>query len=478
MKATGQILTSIVTAFLALLPANAGNVINILDLGARNDGSEDISAIVNANTGKGAIYLPAGVYRVDSPLKLVNSLRGDGYDRSSRPGPDDTWLISGIECSDGSAGVVEYTRSSGINVEYLNIKCHSCEDGIRIKPCEQMTSALISHVGIYDIRACGIRIDGTGSRPVYVEDVTLFGSGELPEGSTGIFIRAYDCRLTNIEAMGIQIGLDIRGGYTYGSNLHLWTGYIGKRDEGEWWRGTRGIVLSKSGIFCGSQVYPDTSYYLFEQKDGNKGGFDIHGLIYYDDGCESRSRYLDGALFHAGDGATPNLNILGGMMAVCGTDEHPLGMTKMYTPGQNIRGVTIRNNRSICGRNIDVLCLSDELPDYTVRSDVEGWRRFADIFDVAPSGTVTAKVSTDDGAVWDAVITKSAKGISTRFKALTPVCRDYRLKSGSGDGLLSLLIMKRSGTGFSLRFTTVSMTEYFRPVDYGHLRGLNYEPLL
>ena len=39
-------------------------MLNVLDLGARNDGSADVSEIVNAHTAKGALFFPAGLYKV------------------------------------------------------------------------------------------------------------------------------------------------------------------------------------------------------------------------------------------------------------------------------------------------------------------------------------------------------------------------------------------------------------------------------
>ena len=49
------------------LAAAHADVLNVLALGAKNDGSADVSAIVNANTAKGALFFPAGVYKVSHP---------------------------------------------------------------------------------------------------------------------------------------------------------------------------------------------------------------------------------------------------------------------------------------------------------------------------------------------------------------------------------------------------------------------------
>ena len=63
--------------------------------------------------------------------------------------------------------------------------------------------------------------------------------------------------------MGVYRGLVLFNAHTYGDNRHIWTGIMGKLDEA-WWHDTRGIVLGEGVHFSGSQIYPDTSYHVFE----------------------------------------------------------------------------------------------------------------------------------------------------------------------------------------------------------------------
>lgn len=460
----------------SLAAEDSQHVLNILDLGAKNDGSADISGIVNENTSQGAIFLPAGLYRVDHPLHLKNPIRGEGYARNATVTNTKTWLLSQIESDENAHGVLEYGEVGCINVENLNIQCHSMEDGIRIEPCSQRTMTFISHVGVYSTGACGIRIVGGGSRPVFVEDATIFGRGPKT-CSVGLEIGAADCRLSHIEVMGTQTGMVVRAGYTYGSNLHLWTGAMGKDEDGTWWKGTRGIVLTENGVFTGSQIYPDTNYIVFEQKGHNKGGFDISEILYYDDASEKASQDKDGMLFHADEGCTPNLSIHGGIFAVCGNEEHKHWMSKLYTPGMNIDNVLIRTDRAMCGDNIDVLCMGDALPDYTLEYADKGWCKVADIFDKAPSGLVQADLSTDSGAAWKVSVLKRENGKKkVKFEAQSPICKAYRLKYAERDGLVKIFLFSPDEKPMKARFTTRSMGSYFRPADYGWLRAHNFSP--
>lgn len=453
------------------------NFINILSLGAKNDGSQDISAIFNANTHRGPIFFPAGLYRVDSPLIVKNPVRGEGYSRDSAPDSSKTWLISNIDCRSASASVLEYAQVGGINIENLNIKCFSSEDGIRIMNCSQRTMSLISHVGIFSVgNSCGIRIVGGGSRPVFIEDVTIFGKGASWE-STGLLITPFDCRLTNIEIMGTQTGVVLKGGYTYGSNLHVWTGVMGEDKDGSWWKKTRAFVLYDGGIFVGSQIYPDTSYIVFEQKAGSYGGFDISEILYYDDGSQRNTADRGGMFFYADPQAAANLNIRGGIVGVCGTDDNPFWMSRLYTPGENIEGVLVRTDRKMCGENIDLLCISDALVDYSLDYADKGWCKVADIFDMAPTGHVSADISIDDGALWSVDVLKDEKGrIKVKYKSRSSLCRKYSLMHKQEDSLVRLYVLSPDDRAMTVRFTTRAMNRYFRPADYSSLRAHDFSP--
>ena len=139
----------------AVFAASAG-AIDVLSLGAKNDGSEDVSAIVNANMSRGPLFLPAGIYKVSHPLVLKNPLRGEGYSRTDRVDASRTWLVSDIVCTNGSVGVVEFEGSRQVNLENLNIKCKSRECGIRLG-CERFVPfSHIEKVGVFNVASWGL----------------------------------------------------------------------------------------------------------------------------------------------------------------------------------------------------------------------------------------------------------------------------------------------------------------------------------
>jgi len=456
---------------------SATGAVNVLTLGVKNDGSADVSAIVNAHTAAGALFFPAGCYRVEHPLVLRNAIYGEGYSRLPyRKGNTNemsrTWFLSALHGTNGTErAVIEVGPGVNLNLERLNIMCSGYEGGISVRARPDARSyTFISQVGIFDLRGTGIRVSKGGSRMCFIQDVTVFGSGGWPEGSTGLVIEPGDCRLSNIEVMGAQIGLRVNGPYTYAENLHLWTGCINDgKDNGRWWSGTRGVVLGKGATLTGSRIYPDTSFYALEQLDVD-GHFDLHQVLYYDDLSEKGTQTRAGAFFHGPKGCTPP-TIRGGTVAVCGWMAQPGGMERLYTPGGTIRDVTVRCDYPLIAKNLDRLCFSDERPEYVVEYADRGFCKVADIFvaDVR-TGCCSARLAMDDGAMWQLSVLKGSEGrtvfTSTPANAL---CGGRRVISREEAGMLRIYVESKTEQPWKARFTTLEMGERFRPVDHGSL---------
>ena len=78
----------------------ADGCVDVTTLGGKNDGSADVSDIVNEATKRTALYFPPGRYLVEKPIVLQHSIFGKGFSRSpDKTGgdrePDDTrtWFI-------------------------------------------------------------------------------------------------------------------------------------------------------------------------------------------------------------------------------------------------------------------------------------------------------------------------------------------------------------------------------------------------
>ena len=439
-------------------------LVNILELGAKNDGSEDISPIVNQYTATCALLLPAGIYRVEHPLVIKHPIIGEGYARNPTVDSSRTWLVSAIVCEDGGEGVVSFSGNQPINVENLSIVCNSHECGIRIAGCTQSTSTFISKVAIFNVRSYGLYIQGGGSRPIFAQDMTIFGSSDWPVPGVGIYNGpgVNDNRFSHIEIMGMRVGMEIHGAITYGNNLHIWTGCMPQKDNGTWWRGTRGIVLGDYGRFVGSEIYPDTCFYVFETTSPTTS-FLIQNMIYWEDNSTGGSPDYDGELFHGVPGSTLAIN--GGQI---GFGQR---MAKVFTPDQKITDVMLFCDIPLTANNIDRLCTGMELPDYTVQYTGGGFGKVATIFTVSPTGACEGTLSLSDGAAFSLSFVKDASGaVHSEARPLNSLCTSHEVKFIQQDDMVSVYLRLDDATPVTARFTTSYMTDHFRPLDFKQIR--------
>ena len=455
---------------------SAAESINVVSIGAKNDGSEDVSAIVNANTSRGPLFFPAGIYKVSHPLVLKNSIRGEGYSRVPRVGAMGTWLVSDIAATNATHGVVEF-GDGAVNVENLNIKCFSRECGIRIYTKGWNTLTFIDKVGVFGVESYSLFAQGPGSRRVFAQNMTIFGtSRDLDARSVGIRIAGFvDCRISNIEIMGVCRGIELFNEHTYGDNLHVWTGIDGKFG-GEWWHDTRSIVLGERAHFSGSQIYPDTSYYAFDL--GANSLCEIANVMYWEDDSVKKVQDRTGRFVHHADASRPGcLSVTGGLVGAGGDDKTPGATATYYASEATFRDVSLLSNYAIKGANIDRLCLGRNLPDYTVRYADKGWCKVADVVTVAKTGSCAAILSLGDGAAWRIGVLKgdSCK-VEFSAKPLNPLCGTREIAMVEEEGVAKVFIRCDTATPIEARFATTCMCDRFRPLDHSSLRDKNKRP--
>ena len=467
--------------FLSMLPLavpGLGELVNVLELGVKNDGSVDISEIVNAASKTKALFFPAGRYRVAKPLWLANPIRGEGYSRGYTVDDTRTWFISELSCTNCEVGVINVADDLGrasINIEDLNICCRSAECGIRIR-CAQYPMVFVSRIGVFNLGGTGLWVEGRGSRSVFAQDMTIFSATNHPPHCTGLkIISVCDARVSNIEAMGVRYGLEVWNGHLYGDNLHLWTGCMGQIDDGSWWNGTRGIVLGANTHFSGSQIYPDTCFYAIEQV-GTGGFCDISNVMYWEDDSIKIAPDRGGEFYHVRPGAQGRLLVHGGSVGVSGGNgaKEQLGwMTKVYSPAARMTDVRLLSDWPIVATNIDRLCLGGELPDYTVEYAERGWCKVADILGAAATGACAATLSLADGATWKVTVVRQGGKTKTEFKALNRLCRKHQVKAVEEFETIRIFVLNESAEPTRMRFMTEYMGDYFRPVDHGTLRTID-----
>ena len=279
------------------------NPISILELGGKNDGSEDIGAIINANTIDKVIYLPCGKYLVTTPIKLVNSLIGQNNIRYEMTFENSiaTTIISGI--STGNLIETVSTTANAITLSDFNILCNGDENAV---VCNSKSRVRISNVSINNLgNATGILTIGRYSRHVYADNISIFANQN--KNSVGIdFTSSIDCRLTNIEIMYCQVGIKLNELHML-SNVHIWTGSNADITK-EWYDKTIGIHIGGRGYVNANNLYVDSAFNLIKFDAG--GRMWVTNLMMWDDGTGSD---LESIIHFTQKGGTAYLWVNGGL---------------------------------------------------------------------------------------------------------------------------------------------------------------------
>ena len=465
------------------------NAVSVLTLGVKNDGSEDVSEIVNRYTKETALYFPAGQYKVCQPLVIENPIFGAGYARGPQADAGHTWLISEIAHEDTDplheTGVIRFGGSGHFTVENLNIRCHSYECGIYINPCVQSTATFVNKVGIYNMRGYGLlatkgpETPGFASRPLFLQNMTIFGTADYPYPCVGIQLddRIGDNRFANIEIMGTRIGVVQEASFVYATNMHIWTGCLGQKDNDQWWETTRSIVLGHGDAnFLGDNIYVDTSYVLLEFRSP-RNMLSINNFMSWEDGSIQGCTKRDAKLFKIPDGSTeyPNINLTNGMIYVSGDNEHPGRLNDVTAPCPNarIQNVRILSNYSLNAdtwrRHSFLRCDTPAYSGVVPASDADQYVRIAAIVQEA-SGSCELTYTADNGDRAD--FTLATKGTVTKLLLKKGIFCDAEFYDKSEQKFCTLYV-KVPANSPELHYTvkTNCASEYYFPLDLGLLKN-------
>ena len=448
-------------------------VLNVLDLGAKNDGSEDVSGIVNRYTGTNALYFPPGRYLCAEPLVIVNPVIGAGYARSAVPDDGHTWLISAIGHDDADplreTGVIRFGGAGRFSVENLNILCHSRECGIYINPCVQATAVFIDRVGIFNTRGYGLcaakgdDVPGFASRPLFLGNMTIHGATDYPDPSVGIYAggRIGDNRLSGIEIMGTRVGLWLEASVWYADNMHIWT---------------RGIVLGHGdAIFLGSNIYVDTAFSLFEFRSA-ANALSIYNFMSWEDGSTGGCTRHDARVFSIPVplGAEPSVDLTDGLVYVSGREGDPGRLADLTFPGVSarVRDVRLLTDWALTSENwrrfTFTRCGTPHYRGCAGASERERYVLFAAVVTEAENGAASLRYT--DSAGGGAVIELAKRGTASAARVTPGLLGGADLFEESDGRMTKLYARVGPGPGVSWAVDTLSASADFFPLDLGLIK--------
>ena len=332
--------------------------VNVLTLGVKNDGSEDISAIVNEATKQHALFFPAGVYLVRNPLVIVNSIYGATNNMCAG------WSEEQWGAKTTFKSVIEYEGNPNIvigdkkfvivntgafnTIEGINIACNSDEGGILD---EGSGTTNINNVTVQYVRnAYGIVINHSVSRAAVINNVSLFATSDLVKNE-GIYCRlGTDIRITNVFIMSFNLGIRLNNTLAYGDNIHIWTGKNGTGIvTDDWWATATGVSAYQSfGFF--NNLFIDTARILIGANANSQ--INVNNLISWNDTSIDGVKLTDGTLSNGYNNYDTNrVSVNGGLIHV--GNHH----SKLFH-GQNNMTVAGISNLVVCVPNDDP-CTTD-----------------------------------------------------------------------------------------------------------------------
>lgn len=207
--------------------------INVLTLGVKNDGSEDISTIINNYAGKNPLYFPVGEYLVSATLEPKVSIIGAGYGRGHNKNA--TLFIQGESTV---TSVIHYDAvnnllESDIRIENIGIKMVYDGDGILFDLHGTSVTFTLDKISITGLlTGSGLSFyndqESTATRAVYASNLFILGNCCGYE-SYGINAHSYigDNQWDTVEIMGVRVGIKLYSGIHNFVNVHIWTGLYG-----------------------------------------------------------------------------------------------------------------------------------------------------------------------------------------------------------------------------------------------------------
>lgn len=266
----------------------SGNPVNVLTLGVKNDGSEDVSAIVNQATRTSDLYFPAGTYLFNSPFIPEHSVIGAGHTRIE-PGI----TIFKMNFNTDSVGVIDFTNCLTYEprlVRDISIDCTAGPGyGIKYAPAQRILLEL-RNITISNNKNWAIYVAPTSntSRPVYARNISIKADGN--NGGNGIYLseNANDCDLSDLEIMYVDIAIASHGGLLRLNNAHLFGGRETSSiaQINQHWPSTVGVDAYDTVM--ADNIYIDSFFQGWVQR---KNGSSIGNLtIWYDTWMTGASR--------------------------------------------------------------------------------------------------------------------------------------------------------------------------------------------
>lgn len=232
------------------------NAKNILELGAKNDGTMDISEILNTYSPQFDIYLPEGTYLVNETVNLKHGLIGPSIG-NVRTGAR---IISNVPSGD-----LFTCNTTSLVIQNLSITASGAETAILHFTHTSYANCAIFGVNIRNVgngKAISLEPALSISRYMTLMFCTLEGNMQTSQQQVGIYVNgnAPDCSFIGLTVMGFVGGLEIQSGHNRFVDVHIWGGVepVNQPMSVTRWNNTYGIKTNGVSSDEFTSLYLDT----------------------------------------------------------------------------------------------------------------------------------------------------------------------------------------------------------------------------
>lgn len=267
--------------------------LNVLAYGVKNDGSEDVSALINELTAQAPLYFPSGTYRIDNPVYIKNSICGDGYNKLFEN--NGTQFISNISEPEENVGMINLVAPVNgvvsLFIDGISVKCNSTENGINIVTTVKPINVFINECAVYNCRGTAFNCDPViaDSRSIQINNCSAWHDTSTGIGYDnthyGFYIGsgAADTKISGCEAMAFKRGFCMNA-FTMLENCHSWCGGLHVHNDPSLFRDS--IAFECHAQVIATNIFGDTCW-VAVTAHGNAKVSVKNFFFYYDDSLSS-----------------------------------------------------------------------------------------------------------------------------------------------------------------------------------------------
>lgn len=378
--------------------------VNILLLGGKNDGSEDIGAIINEYTALYDLYLPAGTYLLTTKIVLKHSLIGA---HSNQYYANGCTLINSIIESGEVISIEETSTPSALTIKGIMIDCNDYPvRAISYTPAVRVYLDLIDICVMRAKDAFYFYPSQIGSRNIMASNIRAFGARTFATAyeSRGIYLNnCHDCSFSDVYIMGYNICVENHSGGHRFTSCHFYcaNGSITGNDLTTYY--AISICVNTYDKIMADNIYLDNALQYWVQREKYS---EIGNMVAWNDGYFDDLGRTDAGILSIRGNARIAVNnlIVGGSKSPIGLicDPRYVTIDHFYTEWgsyDNAASRVLANNLRIGTKQIFNILTSDAryIEAARIRCNNNGYVKFA--LNIGSGSTVFEARITSVGAI-------------------------------------------------------------------------------